>query len=995
MALNVGETIVASIALEVAKFIEDAERAKQAADNLDDAGANAFGPAEKSADSFSKKLGDLGERVTSFGRKWTMFATVPIAGFLGLSYQQAASAEQAIGKVEAVYGDASQSIIEWSEDSAQAYGMSQTAALDMVGTYGQIMQAQGLAMDQVPEYSQRLIQLSADMSAFSDRNITESSNAIRAALTGEYESLKSFGIVLKAAEVDQEALNIARAQGTDEVTEAHRVQARYNIILRQTSAMTGQFEKESQGASGQLAIFKANMADLSANLGNVLLPIGTKVTALLNTMLTGFMALPQPVKTFTVVLLAVVAAIGPLAIGIGSVMSGLAALPAVAGAVTGAFGVMGTAMAAAFANPLVLAGIGIIAAGILAYKNNFLGFADMVQGSLGVLEDFWGFTQLIFGQQHSTTGTLTTTFNGDDHTIQWIEQPDGTIKYAVMSVSEDGTLTEFGTVIDSYTDPEDPNIAHIQIQPEGDGEAFWTTVDLTTGKIDSVDIEVKASGAEESAGAIQKAWEWAVLLSKIDPWEKLQGASDSAMQWLNRMGNKLEALIGDAAAFTWDAIQNTTAFQWAEDKLNGILGLLGSVKDLWNGIFGGTQGADMEQVDAEKQQKNPTAYSSEQRENLLGATFPSGLTGADIVDNAKWQATVGIFNALEAAIPPVVTNLGNVSAAAAATNPAFQMMQSVMGTSASTATGFSGTMQTTAATTGTAGASIGSTFGNIASAATSRFSEARNAASSQFAALQSVVTSQATAARGNALGQFAALSAGALTNFATAKNNATSQASAMNAAVAGQFMGMKTAAAIQTAMMASNARTSGTQMSSGLTGWIFGAQARIAAGIASMVASVRGAGGSGYSAGYYAGSMIGSGMAAGMYAYLGSISAAANAMVAAASRAVVARAMISSPSRLFKQYGAYIGEGMELGILGKVGDVQRASDMLVTSPSMNYPIRGGAHGGYGGQQVIVHQSVTFMTPEPERFSQFLADAKKGAKVYADTNNADALSGWEG
>lgn len=918
MAFNVGETIVATIALEVAKFIEDAERAKQAADNLDDAGKDAFSGAEKSADSFSKKLGDLGDRVTSFGKKWSLMVTAPIAGFLGISYQQAASLEQAIGKTEAVYGDASQSIIEWSENSARSYGMSQTAALDMVGTYGQIMQAQGMATEQSQEYSQELIGLAADMSAFSDRDISQSSNAIRAALTGEYESLKSFGIVLKAAEVDQEALNIARAQGTEEVTEAHRVQARYNIIMRQTTQMHGQFAREADGASGQLAIFKANMADLAANLGNVLLPVGTKVTAFLNTMLTGFMALPQPVKTVAVVLLAVLAAVGPLAIGIGTMMSGLAALPAVAGAVSTAFGVMGTAMMAVFANPLMLAGIAVVAAGIAAYKTNFLGFADLVNGSLGALQDFWGYTQLIFGQEHSTTGTLTTTFDGDSHTIQWMEEPDGTIKYAVMSVAEDGTLTEIGEVIESYTDPENPNIAHIKIQPEGDGEAFWTTVDLTTGKIESVDIEVKATGAEDAAGAIEKAWGWAVLLSKIDPWERLQGASDSAMQWMNRMGNKMEGLISDAASFTWDAIQNTTAFQWAEEKLNNLMTLIGFVQLAWDLLFGGREGADMEQVDAEKQQKNPTAYTAEQRENRLGATFPSGLTGADIVDNAKWQASVGIFNALQQAIDPVTTSLGEVSAAALATNPSFQSLQAVMGTSASTATGFSGTMGTTASTTEGAGVRMGTAFQGIASGAALRFAEARNAATSQFGSMETEVT-----------GHMGAMGSSVSRESEAMQANASRSAATMQGSVVGQVVAMAAATAIQMGLMVTAGTNAGEQMSTGLVGALMGAAAQVAVQILLIVASVQSAGSSGYAAGHYAGSMISRGFADGMLAYLGVIQGAASAMVAAASSAVIAKAMISSPSKLFRRHGGDSGEGYGLGFLDKIPMVKRAASKLV------------------------------------------------------------------
>lgn len=64
------------------------------------------------------------------------------------------------------------------------------------------------------------------------------------------------------------------------------------------------------------------------------------------------------------------------------------------------------------------------------------------------------------------------------------------------------------------------------------------------------------------------------------------------------------------------------------------------------------------------------------------------------------------------------------------------------------------------------------------------------------------------------------------------------------------------------------------------------------------------------------GAMIGQGLAQGMLSALGTVTAAANALVSQAERAAQAKALIHSPSRLFRDnVGRFISQGMAVGIL--------------------------------------------------------------------------------
>lgn len=88
---------------------------------------------------------------------------------------------------------------------------------------------------------------------------------------------------------------------------------------------------------------------------------------------------------------------------------------------------------------------------------------------------------------------------------------------------------------------------------------------------------------------------------------------------------------------------------------------------------------------------------------------------------------------------------------------------------------------------------------------------------------------------------------------------------------------------------------------------------------------------------YQYGVYIGQGLANGIWSQLGNVRAAANALVAQAERAIRAKAMIHSPSKLTYQLGEYFGEGFTNGIKNLTKDAWKAASDLVSIPAVNVP----------------------------------------------------------
>ncbi len=227
---------------------------------------------------------------TSFGAiaSKAAVAGAAIAGVgvvVGKAISAASNLAESQSKVSVVFGDQADSILEWSRTSATAFGQTQQQALEAAGTYGNLFQAFGLTRDAAQEMSTTMVELAADLASFNNTSIDDAIEALRSGLSGETEPLKRFGIALNDARMKQEALALGIYDGVGALDAAQKAQAAYAVILNDTTLAQGDFERTSDGLANQQRILQAQFGDLTAQLGQMLLPAALKVTSALNDML--------------------------------------------------------------------------------------------------------------------------------------------------------------------------------------------------------------------------------------------------------------------------------------------------------------------------------------------------------------------------------------------------------------------------------------------------------------------------------------------------------------------------------------------------------------------------------------------------------------------------------------------------------------------------------------------------------------------------------------
>jgi len=170
-------------------------------------------------------------------------------------------------KVGVIFGNSSQSILDFAEDAVTGLGQTRIQALEASATFAQFGKAAGLSGGDLVNFSTELVTLSADLASFNNSSPDEAINAIGSALRGEAEPLRRFGVLMDDAALKAAALKMGIGDGTTTLTTQQKVLAAHNVILSQTTDAQGDFARTSEGLANTQKILTAAVEDAKAEIG--------------------------------------------------------------------------------------------------------------------------------------------------------------------------------------------------------------------------------------------------------------------------------------------------------------------------------------------------------------------------------------------------------------------------------------------------------------------------------------------------------------------------------------------------------------------------------------------------------------------------------------------------------------------------------------------------------------------------------------------------------
>lgn len=196
-----------------------------------------------------------------------------ISSFVRSAVDDFADLEDATGAASVVFGDSMDKIIKQSETAAKTMYMSKAQVIDAANTYGTLGKSAGLAGDDLAKFSTDMTQLAADLSSFKGGRPEDAVLAIGAALRGESEPIRRYGVQLNDAMLKARALKMGLIETEREaLTPANRTLAAQAEILAQTTDAQGDAIRTAGTASNTQKELAATSADLSAEIGEKLAP---------------------------------------------------------------------------------------------------------------------------------------------------------------------------------------------------------------------------------------------------------------------------------------------------------------------------------------------------------------------------------------------------------------------------------------------------------------------------------------------------------------------------------------------------------------------------------------------------------------------------------------------------------------------------------------------------------------------------------------------------
>jgi hypothetical protein len=210
-------------------------------------------------------------------------AAATFATKLGIDAAKAASdVAEEVSKAQVIFGDGSKEIENFSETAAQSLGLSRIEALKANSTFATFGKGAGLTGKDLTKFSKSATTLAADLGSFYNTKADDAITAIGAALRGESEPIRKYGVLLDDATLKAKAMEMGLYDGEGALDAQAKSLAAYEVILDQTKDAQGDFARTSDGAAGQTKIFQAELDNLKVSFGNNVLPIMTDVVTFAN-----------------------------------------------------------------------------------------------------------------------------------------------------------------------------------------------------------------------------------------------------------------------------------------------------------------------------------------------------------------------------------------------------------------------------------------------------------------------------------------------------------------------------------------------------------------------------------------------------------------------------------------------------------------------------------------------------------------------------------------
>lgn len=260
---------------------------------------------DKASAAFKKvgaEAGKTGKSYESFGKKArNALLTVGVGAFAASSIKAFAEVQDASSALTATYGKTGEAFISWANNSADAMNLSKREALAAAQSFALFGKAAGLSGKQLESYVTPLVERAADAASYFGGTAADAVEAFSAALRGEMEPARKYGVLLDDMTLRTKALSMGLIKNVKTaLTPQQKALAAQALILEQTAQVQGDVSRTSDSMANKIKDASQQFDDLKVSVGETLSVAVGPMLSVLNSTVGAFNSLPQPIKSVAI-----------------------------------------------------------------------------------------------------------------------------------------------------------------------------------------------------------------------------------------------------------------------------------------------------------------------------------------------------------------------------------------------------------------------------------------------------------------------------------------------------------------------------------------------------------------------------------------------------------------------------------------------------------------------------------------------------------------------
>lgn len=258
---------------------------------------NGFG---KGVGNLKSQFGSLGAVTKKLGGLIaTAFAVKVIADFSKEAVKLGSDLQEVQNVVDVTFTTMNERVNQFAKSAMQTAGLSETMAKKYTGTFGAMAKSFKFSEEEAYAMATSLTQLSGDVASFYNLTQDEAYTKLKSVFTGETETLKELGVVMTQTALDDFALRKGLGKTTSNMSEQEKVALRYQFVLEQLGAASGDFVRTQDSWANQTRILSLQFEQLKATIGMGLINVLAPVLKVVNELIGKFQVLADKFRNFT------------------------------------------------------------------------------------------------------------------------------------------------------------------------------------------------------------------------------------------------------------------------------------------------------------------------------------------------------------------------------------------------------------------------------------------------------------------------------------------------------------------------------------------------------------------------------------------------------------------------------------------------------------------------------------------------------------------------